>query len=443
VERLAHHALLGEVWEKAVVFLNLAGQKAAARSAYREATACFEQALDTLRHLPQHQEWQARAIDLHLDVSRSLLILGERAKSVDHARQAEALAESLGDERQLARAIMGLAAGAWTWGDSDRALELGERAHAIAIRLNDVALQTLADYILGLSGQTAGDYLRSAEALRRVSETLPGDRRYEILLTGAGLGSVNSRTRLVWCLAELGEFAEAMAHGEEALQIACEVDHSSSLVLVYRSLGFVFLRRGAISQAIQALERAVELCRVAEVRVLFDITAALLGYAYALSGRLSEGVTLMEEALADPDATGTICHPLFLAYLGEAHLLAGRRDEAAAVARRALDLAHRQKERGNEAWVLHLLGDIAAHADPPDLESAEGHYTQALARADELGMRPLAAHCYLGLGKLFRRIGDEAKAAEPLTIAETMYREMDMGFWREARVSEDGLEQKS
>ena len=154
---------------------------------------------------------------------------------------------------------MGLAAGAWTWGDSDRARELGERAQAIAIRLNDVALQTLADYILGLSGQTAGDYLRSAEALRRVSETLPGDRRYEILLTGAGLGSVNSRTRLVWCLAELGEFAEAMAHGEEALQIACEADHSSSLVLVYRSLGFVFLRRGAIPQAIQALERAVEL----------------------------------------------------------------------------------------------------------------------------------------------------------------------------------------
>ena len=141
--------------------------------------------------------------------------------------------------------------------------------------------------------------------------------------------------------------------------------------------------------------------------------------------------------------TGTTNHPLLMAYLCKAHLRAGRRDDAVAVARRAFDLAQRQKERGNEAWVLHLLGDIAAHADPPDQESAEGHYTQALARADELGMRPLAAHCYLGLGKLFRRIGDEAKAAEPLTIAETMYREMDMGFWREARVSEDGLEQKS
>ena len=121
-------------------------------------------------------------------------------------------------------------------------------------------------------------------------------------------------------------------------------------------------------------------------------------------------MALLEEALADPAATGIANHPLFLAYLGEAHLLAGRRDDALAVARRALDLAHRQKERGNEAWVLRLLGEIAAQADPPDLESADAHYRQALARADELGMRPLAAHCHLGLGTLYRRTGDAARA---------------------------------
>jgi tetratricopeptide (TPR) repeat protein len=146
----------------------------------------------------------------------------------------------------------------------------------------------------------------------------------------------------------------------------------------------------------------------------------------------------MEEALADPEATGTTQHPLLLAYLGEAHLLADRRHDAVAVARRALDLAQQQKERGNEAWVLRLLGDIAAHADPPDPESAEGHYTQALARADDLGMRPLAAHCHLGLGKLFHRTGDRAKAADHLTTAATMYREMDMGFWLEKAEAELG-----
>ena len=109
MERLAHHALRGEAWEKAVDFLHQAGRKAAERSAHREATASYERALDALRHLPQQPKWQERAIDLHLDASRVMMILGERAKSVDHARQAKALAESLGDERRLVRALVALA----------------------------------------------------------------------------------------------------------------------------------------------------------------------------------------------------------------------------------------------------------------------------------------------------------------------------------------------
>ncbi len=429
VERLAHHALRGETWEKAAAFFHQAGRKAAERSAYREATSCFEQALDALRHLPQKPEWQARAIDLNLDASRALMILGERAKSVDHARQAEALAESLGDERRLGRALVALAVRAWTWGDSDRALELGQRALAIAVRLSDVALQASVNYLLGRNAQASGDYRQGAEILSRMAEILRGDRRDELLVGATGLVSVDSRARLAWCLAELGQFAEAMARAEEALRIAREVNHSGSLVYAYRSLGFVSLRRGDISQAIPPLERAVELCRVAQIRSLFDVTAAHLGYAYALSGRLPEGVILMEEALADPEAAGTTCHPLLLAYLGEAHLRAGRRDDAVAVARRALDLAYRQKERGNEAWVLRLLGDIAAHAEPSHPGSAEGPYRQAIARANELGMRPLAAHCHLGLGRLYRNAGDHARGQEHLTTAARLYREMDIGFW--------------
>jgi len=217
----------------------------------------------------------------------------------------------------------------------------------------------LANFALGLSSETRGDYRQSAEILSRVAETLQGDRWYEWSSASGLLGSVASRARLVWCLAELGEFAEAMACGEEAVRIAREVDHTGSLVYAYQTLGFVQLRRGAIPQAVPPLERAVELCRAAQVRNLFDLTAAHLGHAYALSGRLAEGVTLMEEALAYPGATGTAHHPLLLAYLGEAHLLAGRRGDAVAVARRALDLAHQQKERGNEAWVLRLLGTLS------------------------------------------------------------------------------------
>jgi predicted ATPase/class 3 adenylate cyclase len=427
VERLAHHALRGEAWEKAVAYLRQAGRKSTERSAHREAAACFEQALEALEHLPQQTEWREQAIDLHFEASRDLLVLGKQAKSIDHAQRAEVLAGSLGDERRLARALLLLAGRAWNWGDSGHGLELARRALALASGLDDVSLQVEVTYQLALIGYSTGDYRQSADALSRVFE-MQSDR-HEPWLVGSSLsGSVASRGRLAWCLAELGEFAAATAHAEEAIRSASEV--FSNRVFSSRSLGFVFLRRGAIPQAIPLLERAVELCRAA-APVLFDVTAAHLGYAYALSGRLPEGVALMEEAFADPESTGTVLHPLLLAYLGEAHLLAGRRDEALAVARRALDLAHVQKERGSEAWVLRLLGEIAAHADPADLESARAHYDQALARADELGMRPLAAHCHLGLAKLYRRAGEQAEAEKHLSAGTTMYREMAMSFWLE------------
>ena len=371
-----HHLAIGvhyreaEVWDRAAPALHRAGILALARSAPREATAAFDQALDALQHLPESRARTEQAIDLHLDASGAVVATGGWAKGTDHVREAETLAEALGDERRLGWALGRLADHAGNAGDSDRALELSQRALAIAIRHDDVSLQTSSNHRLGVAWLARGDYRQAVERLSRVAETRQGDR----LLSSGALASVSARERLAWSLAELGEFVEAMACAEEAARIAREVDQPRSLVYAYRSLGLVPLRRGDLVQAIPPLERAVELCRAIPAQVLFDIAAAHLGYAYALSGRLSEGVALTEAALADPTATGTTNHPLFLAYLGEAHLLAGRPGDALAVARRALDLAHQQKERGNEAWVLRLLGEIAAQVDPPELESAGEHY---------------------------------------------------------------------
>jgi tetratricopeptide (TPR) repeat protein len=433
VEELAHHALRGELHEKAVEYLRQAGRKAALRAASTEAVLRFEQALDALQHLPESCARTEKAIDLHLEAGGAQLAAGGWAKSTDHVREAEALAQALGDKRRQGRALVELAIRAWTAGDPDRGLELGQRALAVAH--DDVSLEIEASQRLGMVWQTRGDYRQAVDRLNRVVEALQGDRLYEKLPSGIVV-SVFTRDRLAWCLVELGEFAEAMARAEEATRIARELDDSPSFVPAHRSLGLVLLRRGDVQRAIPPLEHAVELCRVIPARYFLDVSAAHLGYAYALAGRLPQGVALMEAALADSTATGNANHPLFLAYLGEAHLRAGRRDDALAVARRALDLAHRQKERGNEAWVLRLLAEIAAQADPPELESAQEHYSLSLARADELGMRPLIAHCRLGLGRLYLRRDERAKAAENLTVASTMYREMGMDFWLEQAEAE-------
>ena len=436
VERLAHHAVRGQAWARAVTYLRQAGRKATERSAYGQAVASFEQALEALRYLPENREQAEQASDLHLDASGALVPLGELASSIGHARQAEAIAAAVGDQRRQGWALAILAHRAWYSGDSDRTLEMGQRALAIATDLKDVPLETSATFSLGLLTQTRGEYRRAVGHLRRTVEALKGDRLHDRHEGSGTLRAVFSRERLAWCLSELGEFSEARARAEEAVQIASEVDHHHSLVLAYRSLGFVAIRRGDITQAIGPLERAVELCRLIQTRSLFDVAAANLGYAYTLAGRVAEGVALMEEALNNPAATGTTNHPLLLTYLGGAHLVAGRSRDAITAAQRALDLAQKQNERGNEGWALRLLGEIAATAEAPDRDSAEEHYRRGLIRAAELSMRPLSAHCHLGLGKLFRRVGQGQQARQRLAAATAMYREMDMPFWREKTEAE-------
>ena len=123
---------------------------------------------------------------------------------------------------------------------------------------------------------------------------------------------------------------------------------------------------------------------------------------------------------------------------GEAYLVAGRLDEATPMALRARDLAQQRREHGCLAEAFRLLGEIAVYRNPPEAESAETYYRQALAAAEEMGMRPLQAHCHLGLGKLYRRTGKQAQAQEHLATAAAMYREMDMGFWLEKAEAELG-----
>ena len=137
-------------------------------------------------------------------------------------------------------------------------------------------------------------------------------------------------------------------------------------------------------------------------------------------------------------------HSLFLLHLGEACLLAHRLEEALAIGDRALRLSRERGEHGYEAWALRFLGEVASHHDPLELMTAEGHYRQALVIADEMSMRPLVAHCHLGLGKLYRRAGDRLKTPEHLITADSMYREMDMGFWlAQAETEMRGLGKKN
>jgi TolB-like protein len=115
--------------------------------------------------------------------------------------------------------------------------------------------------------------------------------------------------------------------------------------------------------------------------------------------------------------------------LGRAALVLGRLEHARRLGDRALEFSPRQP--GFAAHALQLLGDVAAHPDQFDATRGEAHYRQALTLAEPHSMRPVVAHCHLGLGKLYRHKGARKRANEHLTTATTMYREMGMRFWQE------------
>ena len=187
---------------------------------------------------------------------------------------------------------------------------------------------------------------------------------------------------------------------------------------------FSLLTRGEFQRAITTLERGRELCQVADIKLTSTLSAvaAALGYAYALTGRVVEALPLLEQAVEDI-STRYVGYTLWVAWLGETYLLASRTADALTCALRALELSRTHKERGHQAWTLRLLGDIAMHRDPPDIDQAQTYYQQALALAEELGMRPLQAHCHRGLGTLYAQTGQREQARTELSTAIEMYRD--------------------
>ena len=429
VDRLAHHALRGEVWEKALIYCRQAGEKALERSAYRDAVGYFEHALSALPHLPEQREMHEQAIDLRLALRSALFPSGDSERILGYLREAETLAAALDDPRRLGHIFNFLSVHFRNIGAYDQAIAASQRALAFATASEEVVLHALANQRLGLTYQSQGDYRRAIDCLLQSVASFHGAQRRE-RLGQANVPSVQSLAYLAACHGELGMFAEGSVLGEEGLQIAETVGDPSSLMWASYGTGLLSLCQGDLPRALPRLERALAICREADLPIFGPRMAAALGAAYTLSGRVADAVALLTPAMEQIRATDMAgFHALCSLPLGEAHLLAGRLEESHTLAERTLALARTRQEHANEAYVLRLLGEIAAQREPPEIEQAEAHYGQALALASELGMRPLQAHCHRGLGTLYVKIGYREQATDELSIAIELYKAMDMTFW--------------
>jgi class 3 adenylate cyclase/tetratricopeptide (TPR) repeat protein len=435
VERLARHALGGEAWRKAATYLRQAGRRAAEQSAYQAAATWFGEALRALRQVPETPDVLAEAIDVRLDFRIALIPLQRYHDALTIMREAEALAMRLGDRLRLGWVLADLCARLRNvLGEHRQAVEVGHRALAIATECGNHALELEATYRTGQAYFALGDYGQAIDLLSR-SMSRAVEREHDG--PSYRLFASWSHAWLAMALSNLGRFVEAMQHAGEAVRIAEAADHPFTIVEALSALGGVALANGDLEHAIGALERGVALGQKWKFQPW--ATLSRLGYAYALSGRLPEARRVLEE-MARSDTTLSsmgIGRAMQVAWLAETYTLDGRLDDASERAQEALSLAQAHEEHGHEACVHRLRGEIESHrGNLSEARTALDHYHHALALATQLDMRPLIAHCHLGLGKLCRRSGQREPAREHFTTAVTMYAEMGMASWLEQAKTE-------
>jgi class 3 adenylate cyclase/tetratricopeptide (TPR) repeat protein len=428
-EVLARHYTAAGLHAQALSYWYRAGQRALEHSAYREAVAAFEQALSALQHLPEQRQTREQAIDLRFALRSALVPSGASGRILTCLREAEALAVTLDDPWRLGRVSNLLSRHLQLMGVYDQALATAQRALTLATASGTVHEQALAYERLGQVYYLVGDYRRAIDCLGQTVTALVGARSREHF-GHVFLPAVVVHVVLASCHAELGTFAEGSNLGEAGLRIAEAVAHPGSRMIALWGIGVLALRQGDLPRALPRLEQALDICQDTGFPVYFPFMAAGLGAAYTLCGRVTDAVPLLTQALEQTMAMGTGGFQVHCSLpLGEAQMWAGHLEEAYALAAQTLALSRAHQERGNEAYALRLLGDIAARREPPAVVQAEDHYRHALTRAEALGMRPLQAHCHRGLGTLYTATGQREQARSALSAAIDLYRTMEMTFW--------------
>jgi len=405
-ERLAYHANRGEVPEKAAHYLRQAGLKAARRSALVDARHWLEQSLEVQDRLPQTTATMERGFETRLELRGVLYQLGDARTLLARLREAESIAKRLGDERRQSRASAFMTSIHTMLGDLNEAVAIGQRALATVRGLGDLELGINTANYLVQAYYYRGDYERVLELAAESLANWPDDWVYKYHVGNPAPASVFNRVFMAGSLAQLGRFAEAAAHEDEAIGLAEPTQNAFTIAVAHAAVPTLYALKADWKAARPRVERYIAVARTGNIIGLLSTALSASAWMLAELDEPSEASSRIEEAhaLLDRQAAngiGNLAWPY--CSLGRAYLRLGRIDEARRMGDRALALSTSQP--GLAAHALHLLADIAARSDVIHGDGGEALYRKALSLAEPRGMRPLIAGCHAGLDKLYERRG--------------------------------------
>ncbi len=428
VERLAHHAQKGRLWDRASRALARSAEKTVECSAYRQALSYLTGAIEALAQLPEASEVARREIDLRLALRAVLIPLGDFAAGRGNLGEAEALAGKVDDRRRLAAIHLHKSYLFSSHGRFDEAEASAGQADAIAQAGEDEQLRHEARLALCQAAALRGDSRRVVACLTPFLDYWREANRLE------RFGQAG--TRSVWCFgllsiaqAELGAFDEALASAEEARSIAEETRRPIDLLFALHRQGGARLVRGEAT-AIAFLEESLALARTHDTPLFFAWLAGDLGWARALEGEQQEAARLLEQAR---ETAGRLQLLQFearaLAYQSGLALKTGAGETAADKALAAIERAKVISDSSTEAMALRFLA-CALGAERGGEAAAQDCFAQAIALAEAGGHLPELGHCRSALGRWLAERERWREARVALAAAAKLYGQMGMARWQ-------------
>jgi class 3 adenylate cyclase/tetratricopeptide (TPR) repeat protein len=435
IELRAHHAERAELWDQAARYLYQLGEKAYAQARYQTCATSCQAAIDALDRLGDAADltlkldaclelWSARAVIGQYD---GLGQLGEKAEVLPRALDAGPRLAQVQLRHAQAVAHEGVIPGTLQSAIA-KAREAFERADP-----GDLRTRSYARFIVGHACRDLG---RVVEALREFGAGLALFQQVDRYGEEPGLVFPIYVSLSAWrseAHAALGDFQQAFVSAREALRVATDIHHPTSLAVANRYLGHVHSLRGEMDTAVPFLERSLAIAREHELVHATIFGSAHLAYALVLLGERERGLECLARALKRSSGVITPRWYHFGTVTASAYLAAGCPEEARTEIRLGLAAATERNAWGHRATWLRLEAEVLGQGD---LAGARDRLEEALSLAVELGMHPEVAHCHLGLGKLSRRTGKRGQAQEHFTTATTMYREMGMTYWLEKAEAE-------
>lgn len=400
IDRLADHAYQAGLWEKAVPYQLRSCRRAIKRGANHDAISICERGLETLSHLTSAANTIKAEIDFRLALVIALEPLGRHRQIASVLRKASGLADASGDPQRTAAVYCQLAVALWRLGEHDSAMAAAETATHIAKEINDSALQFASRLIVGIVHHETGQFAASVNAHEQCIslETPELDNKRA---GWAAYPSVLLRTFMADSLIELGELDRAQQVAESTSKRANDLDHAYSRANINHVLGRLRTEQGRYAEALNLLRESWQTCLDLEMVQMYPVCAARMGEAHLGMGNIEAALDILSvpERLDVPLTEHSFgWRYLFLAQ-GKALLAAGRVIEARAAAERALALAEQRGEPPQQAYAMHLLGEIARVESPLDVATSDTYFRRALELAEACCMKSLCAICSRALNQ--------------------------------------------